>query len=56
MKLLEQRLADAVRRKLGAPVTLARWVKDQRTGADIPVFDVPVSHQARARELGLTVA
>lgn len=50
--VLGARLTTAVAAKLKAPVTFSHWIK--RNTGDIPVFNIPVSHQARARELALT--
>lgn len=53
---LATRLAGHVQARLGVPVSFVRWDVHQKTGASIPVFNVPQSHQATARELGLTIA
>jgi hypothetical protein len=52
---LAQRLADGVSAKLGTPVEFARWERDSKTGADVPVFRVPAGLMAQAKSLGLTV-
>ena len=53
---LAARLTAIAARKLGTVITFAEWREDNRTGAQIPVFNVPQSHVRQARELGLTVA
>jgi hypothetical protein len=52
---LPARLGAIVAAKLGTTATFLRWERDHKTGADVPVFSVPVEHHAQARALGLTV-
>lgn len=52
---LASRLTAIAARKLGVPVSFSEWREDRRTGAQIPVFNVPASHAQQARALGLTV-
>ena len=49
---IEQRLAEAVCALVGGSVTFKRWVRNERTGCDSPVFGVPVSAVPLARSLG----
>jgi hypothetical protein len=51
---LPDRLVANVAKKLGVPVSFLRW-DTHRTGAQVPVFRVPVEAVASAVALGLTV-
>lgn len=52
---LQDRLTNAVAKRLGVAARFIRWERNERTGADTPIFAVPVDAIATARELGLTV-
>ena len=50
----QKRMADAIGRRLGAPVTFAGWQKSTRKGGpESPLFAVPAEHVGRAAEFGL---
>jgi hypothetical protein len=49
----EKKIVDAASKKLGVGVSLKYWQR-QKNGADIPIFNIPETHQAQAQALGLS--